>query len=315
MFMYKTIFKGVYRMVPKPVRSWLYHHVGLKTPLLRVLQKMEDSYRDDLRKKIISYYESGASEVTEEQKEVVQYLKKNKLAVFPYNFYNEALKTDVQVYRDSDGLPYTFHNGKKLYFKRSWTDAYVKSYYISLLSEQHDLSPHRYLSTDFNVNEGDIVADVGCAEANFSLEVIEKAHVIYLFEVEEEWLEALNKTFAPWKEKVHIINKFVSNQNNDQFITLDEAIPRGKLDFIKIDAEGAENDILNGSEKVIATSDNLKIAVCTYHKQGDEDEFTRFFKERKFKTSTPHGYMIFIFDKVTMAAPYLRRGLIRAVKM
>lgn len=301
--MLKKLYRGFYRLfIPKKFRLFL-------------LRKMEDNYRNELRKKIISYYKNKPTNVTPEESEVVQYLKNNKLSVFPYPFYNNYLSADIKVHRDANGLPYIYHENKKLYFKRSWTDKYTREYYISLITEQDLNSPHRYLSPDFEVNQGDVIADVGCAEANFSLEAIEKAKEIYLFEADEEWIEALTMTFAPWKEKVHIINKFVSNENSEQFTTLDSAIPNTNINFIKIDAEGAERQILDGSEQIIASSNNLKIAVCTYHKQGDEEEFTKFFKERSFKTTTPHGYMIFMFDKITMSPPYLRRGLIRAVKV
>lgn len=39
-----------------------------------------------------------------------------------------------------------------------------------------------YLDEDFQVEEGDVVLDVGVAEGNFSMEIIERASKIYLFE-------------------------------------------------------------------------------------------------------------------------------------
>jgi len=55
------------------------------------------------------------------------------------------------------------------------------------------------------------------------------------------------------------------------------------------------------------------MAICTYHKQGDEKIFTEFLKDAGFEVSPSAGYMIFIYDK-HFEPPYLRRGLLRAEK-
>ena len=45
--------------------------------------------------------------------------------------------------------------------------------------------------------KGKIFVDIGSAEGFTSLEVIEKASHIYLFEQDKLWIEALNATFGP----------------------------------------------------------------------------------------------------------------------
>jgi 16S rRNA A1518/A1519 N6-dimethyltransferase RsmA/KsgA/DIM1 with predicted DNA glycosylase/AP lyase activity len=35
---------------------------------------------------------------------------------------------------------------------------------------------------------------------------------IYMFEYDKEWIAALETTFEPYKDKVEIINKYVSNK-------------------------------------------------------------------------------------------------------
>ncbi len=72
-----------------------------------------------------------------------------------------------------------------------------------------------------NVKDNDILSDIGAAEGNFSLSVIDKVQHVYLFETDNDWIEALEKTFEPWKEKVSIIHKFVGNKDTDTCITLD----------------------------------------------------------------------------------------------
>ena len=86
--------------------------------------------------------------------------------------------------------------------------------------EQDLRSPHHYLDSIEEV-KGKTFVDVGSAEGFTSLEVIEKASHIYLFEQDTLWIEALNATFEPWKDKVSIIPKYVSNNNSEQEITLD----------------------------------------------------------------------------------------------
>ena len=82
-------------------------------------------------------------------------------------------------------------------------------------------SPHRYLTESFTIGQNDVLADIGAAEGNFSLAVIEKVKKIYIFEYDQEWIEALRATFAPWSDKVEIINKFVSDKNDEYHIRFD----------------------------------------------------------------------------------------------
>lgn len=81
-----------------------------------------------------------------------------------------------------------------------------------------------------------------------SLEIVDKAKHVYLFEAEESWIGDLEKTFAPWKEKVTIVRKYVSDIDDDNNVRLDSFFNKSilKPTFIKIDVEGAEMNVLNG---------------------------------------------------------------------
>jgi hypothetical protein len=210
-------------------------------------------------------------------------------------------------------MHYVLLDNKKLYFKKSWNKAYIQECYKGLLLEQDINSPHRYEFGDFRVKDGDTVIDVGAAEGNFSLSVIEKVNRIYLFEIEEEWIEALNMTFLPWKEKVFIINKFASNYRDENSERLGSLFPDTKIDFIKIDVEGAEMDVLLGSKEILSKNNDIKIAVCTYHKQNHAQELKNFLENNGFSAEFSNGYMIFYQDTL-LGPPYLRRGLLRAAK-
>jgi predicted RNA methylase len=203
--------------------------------------------------------------------------------------------------------------GKRMYFPATMTKTKITSYIRSILIEQDINSPHRYLTDAFNVKDGDTVFDIGAAEGNFSLSIAEKASAIYIFEPDCEWLDALNATFEPWKDKVHIISKYVSDVDAENTITLDAFCKTGlKVDFIKADVEGYELKLLKGAVSIISRPD-VKIGICTYHKQQDETILKSFLESHHFICEYSAGYMINILDK-KLQPPYLRRGLIRSTR-
>ena len=156
--------------------------------------------------------------------------------------------------------------------------------------------------------------DAGVAEGIFVLPVIDKIKHAYLFETDVEWIEALNATFADYKDKVTIVNKFIANKDDAMNIKLDTFFKDGaKIDFIKIDVDGAEQELLNGAKEILARKEPLKIAICTYHNQNDEMDFTKMLNQYNFKTTLSNNYMLFYLDK-NFREPYLRRGIIRAQK-
>jgi hypothetical protein len=160
------------------------------------------------------------------------------------------------------------------------------------------------------VNDNDVVADVGAAEGNFSLSVVELAKKIYLFEADKNWIPALKKTFEPWSYKVVIVNKYVENKNTENSICLDDFFREENINFLKADVESAEISLLQGAHRLLSNQ-NIKIAVCTYYKQHDAEAINKFLMQNKFYTEFSKGYMLFLTDK-DLAAPYLRKALIRA---
>ena len=269
-----------------------------------------------IRKNIINYYSSPGKPNTAEIEMVLAYLRKNPLALFPYNFTAKYQPSAIKVYYDSlIQLNYILHEGKRMYYKQSLGEKAIRENYTNLLIEQDKDSPHCYLTDNFCVEANCIVADVGAAEGIFALSVIEQVKKIYLFEKDQEWIEALQATFAPWSDKVVIVNKFVSDKNDEDNITIDQFCENEGIlpDFIKIDVDGAEYDLLNGAHQVLSAIGKLKIAICTYHQSGDEDLFKDLFKKYNIDALPSNGYMIFFYDPL-LSAPYLRRGLLRGTK-
>ena len=286
----------------------------------KLIYKIRSSWKNHLhtnkkkkaRKKILKHF----SQFPTSNKEIiaaVDYLSTHPLTTFYGDFQEKYITEEVKVHFDpSNNLPYVITDGKRLYFKRSQNIRTVQILFNSLRIEQDDHAPHCYTDANFKITEGEIMADVGCAEGYFSLLNIEKTKKIYLFEQDREWIEALEATFSHWKEKIKIIPKFISDKNNENEITLDYYFKNTeeKPGFYKIDVEGAEASILKGMEELLHTP--VKIALCTYHNQHDYDLFSSFFEDRKFKHRHSNGLMIFHNDLDNMEPPFFRKCMIKA---
>ncbi len=286
----------LYRIVvPKPIRTKiLLNRLAKKIPLLH--QSTPDFEQDEERKKVIDY------------------IARKGVAIFPYDFTENYRQETIQVYTDdTNGLKYVLQEGRRLYFKRRWSERRIRKAYNDLCMEQDLESPHRYLAADFQLSENDVLADCGAAEGNFSLAIIEKVKKIYLFEYDPEWVEALRYTFEPYKNKVEIIPRYLSDRNDEKNCTGDVFFENRELSFLKIDVDGNERPLLNGFENKLSNTDAMKIALCTYHQQNDEEEFTQLFRSWGYQVKPSKGYMIFHYDK-KMKAPYLRRAMVRAKK-
>ncbi|MCP9762214.1 FkbM family methyltransferase [Lacihabitans soyangensis] len=268
-----------------------------------------------LKNQIVKNLESR--DLNLEEKEVLAFLKSNPLHIFPYAFPEKYKPSDIKIEKDEEkGLLFTLWEGKKLYYKNGHQVKKAQTYFNSLLLEQDSDSPHRYLTEDFDVKEGNVIVDVGAAEGNFSLSVIEKASQVYLFEVEKDWIKALEATFEPWKEKVQIVQKYVSDIDNEQCIKLDTFFAENqRVNFIKADVEGAEAQVIDGANDLIKRQKDLRIAVCTYHRQSDAKELDELLKTKGFKNHFSDKYMIFHYGSSNVVEPpFLRKAVLRAVK-
>lgn len=233
--------------------------------------------------------------------------------IIPYQFILDYDYHKIVVHRDEDaGMFYVYLDGKKLYYHKGFTNpGDVQKSFTFISVEQHPDSPHRYLDNFFSVNSDDIVADLGAAEGNFSLMIIEKVKELIIIEADPIWIEALHKTFEPWKDKVRIINKFVGEKNDENTLTLDKIPGENKISVIKMDIEGAEIVVLETAQSYIRDN-NIKMAVTVYHRQSDADNIKNLLERNNYETVFSKGFMLFVFDK--LVPPYFRHGLIKAHK-
>jgi hypothetical protein len=204
------------------------------------------------------------------------YLLENKTdIIFPYKQINK-IENVQSGYDDSLKLSYVIHNGKKLYFPLSQN---AESIYKKLIENENitgtteeryrEKHPHQYQSDTFFIKEGDVFCDIGCAEALLSLDVIDKVKRVYLVESDPMWLDALKATFKPYRDKVIIIDKLISDVDTETTITLSSLLKNEKESpvFIKMDIEGYETSVIEASKEFLLERQNIRIACCTYHKR------------------------------------------------
>lgn len=110
--------------------------------------------------------------------------------------------------------------------------------------------------------------DCGVAEGNFGLSIVEKCKKFYLFEPEEQWMEPLKATFAPWKDKVVIVQKYLSDTTDEINTTLDDYFSDKEYpNFLKLDGEGYEERLLLGTKKILSSNDLKKLQRASIIKQ------------------------------------------------
>lgn len=254
-----------------------------------------------------------------EIKKCIDFIKKHGVEVFCDEMMHKQIYTMESIQFDkTHGLFYGIYNGKKLYFRKSVnTEQKALEMLNGLAAEQQKGSPHRYLTEKFNVEAGDVIFDIGSAEGNFALDAAERAKAIYLFEAEPDWGEALALTFEPYKEKTVIIPKYVSDKDDEMSVRLDSFCRENhieQIDFIKMDVEGYEGQVLSGASDMLQEKKVKKLAVTTYHRLEDEKNIGNILSD--YHKEMSDGYMLgsVIYDIWNIKPPYFVKGVMRASK-
>ena len=195
---------------------------------------------------VLDYYNQHESEAKKYIKEL-NFLRQN------WNFCNFPYDKDSQCYEIASGfdevsrMPYVVHKGKKLFFPSNYSvDAAAQTYlnYVQVEKllgvEDTEGTPHQYQSSAVHVSEGDVVFDIGAAEGLFALDQVENASHVFVVESNPVWMAPLRNTFAPYGDKVTIIQKFISTVDTENTLSLGKLLSDVNYvsAFVKMDIEG-----------------------------------------------------------------------------
>jgi hypothetical protein len=291
------------------------------TKLKYLYHQVLKSNRYILTKRLIRYIESDDCDLPATEKDSIKkFLKKSLVSQISYPFIKKYRYRVVSVLWDkTKSLYYVYHNKKRLYFKKGLSKAEVKNMYNGLCIEQDIKSPHSYFAFPVNYQLTDTVVDIGAAEGIWALDIAEKVKEIHLFECEEGWIEALQATFDPWKNKVHIVNKYVTDYTDEKNTTLDDYFAgiNSLPTIIKVDIEGAESSCIKGASKMLSQH-ICHVFLCTYHNFSDFEILSKMMKNQHFEVEPSEGYMISVYSEPDYGCKDItkifRKGLIYAYK-
>ena len=278
---------------------------GIDKKRIKIYKDLEKELCDA----IVSKYDDNSDP---EIQNVLDVYRTGELSFF--GSYHPAYRNFSDVKRDADGFPYIVFEDKKMFYPKDHHFQILdgREVVADILYEQGENSPHRYIPDGYKMPPNAIILDAGVCEGNFALRYVEDASKIYLVEADERWMQALEMTFKPFREKVVFCNKFLSGRNNSKEITIDSLVNE-KLDFLKMDIEGSEVYALLGGRKTLESS-NTQCAICTYHRQYDEDYVSFIMKSYGYATSKSKGYVFFSYDDTIADTLDLRRGVVYASK-
>jgi hypothetical protein len=277
-----------------------------------------------IRLEMVLYYKDKSKfySLTEEQKHILNYLENGYFTdrYFSDRFYplddTSAIETtsfrSQNRFEEKSGIFGITYNGVFIYLAPNINDA--RSIWNGIEHQESEGSPHIYIDgkDGFEFPEDAIVCDIGGAEGFFTAKYLTRIRKAYIFEPTEYWLNMLRKTFNPYGPKIEIVKGICGNAPDQ--INLDDFFKdREKPNFIKIDVEGMEVSVLKGMKAILGDSSNrnLKIAVCAYHRQEDEE---------RIKATMGNGWTFthssgFYWHMPDPTPPFFRRGVIRASKI
>jgi Methyltransferase FkbM domain len=256
-----------------------------------------------------------AASTDPEIREVMAFIEKNPqielpIGVLPpYEWVSEYNSRNVRVEGDGgSGLPFVIVDGHRIFFPRTFPGAEIQSSVSIGLMEQDIRSPHRYVTGEFNVDDGDIGVFIGASNGIFCASLIDRLSKAYLFEPDPVWHQPLQKTFSTCADKVEILPLAVSAETGPGQTSLDDFFKdRPGPNFIQADVEGAEIEILKGAKRSLSESRKLRLSLCTYHNSSDFKRFETFLRGAGYEIGHSRGYFF-----MGVRFPYFRRGIMYA---
>lgn len=297
------------------------YHLTVPIPIQKKINFKQRKKWYKLSQLVGHYYANH--KVTKEEKKALSFLHRNRFNLNNYSllYLSNIVKPYLKRFRNTSvfydktlSLPYILHEGKPLFFPHGYDDGTIRRTYAQFLSELDAESPHCYCNNPKELNNR-VLFDCGVAEGLFPLTYIDYFKQIVLFECNPDWIEALSATFMPYKEKVHIVNAYVSDIVDNKYVTIDMYVKETNISptYIKMDIEGYEERAIAGAKKVLTESNNIICSICTYHTPTAETNITNQMESMGFHSSYNPGFMFFFYEN-NITPPYLRRGVIRYKK-
>lgn len=246
--------------------------------------------------------------------DTISFWQENNLTFFN-QFAYESVKYEKVFWDLDNNMPFILYEDRRLYYPRRYKGFCIKNGDMYVAScremEQHVKSPHRYLTDEICIADGDVVVDAGAREGDFALPYIEKISKLYLLECDPEWVKALKMTYKSYMDKVVIIPKMLSDQVSENATTLMGILKNQKVNFIKMDIEGAEMKVLSASEKLFQDN-HMKCAICSYHRKDDKEGIENLLGRLGYRCSESKGYVVFMNDPDIFLEADFRRGVVYA---
>lgn len=278
-----------------------------------VYKKRLELQLKNLPARIANYYRDTNND---EIKDIISFIEKNGIHMIPYEFILKYNSEDVNVYYDdNEKYPYVIIGKNRVYFPRDIKNNEIqKAVTTAFIEQKEEASPHRYLNENIKFKSDDVAVFVGASEGIYCLSIIDELKKIYLFEADEQWITPLTLTFAPYQNKVKIVQKFVSSTDKGNQVSLDSYFSQigEDVNYIQADIEGNEKKLLLGANRIL-TGNNIKLSICCYHKQEDQEEFSNLLRKYGFNIEYSKGYML-LWMQVPCKKPYFRKGIIYASK-
>lgn len=279
-------------------------------------EKMTEKY---YYHEVLGYFARHEEESQAYAKELAFLREYGSYCTFPYPLKQERDGV-VSGFDAASGMPYVVHDGKKLYFASKYSESQAVEMYWSYIHAEKLLgvedgtgAPHQYQSPKVHVEKGDVVFDIGAAEGLFALDQMDKASRVVIVESNPQWFLPLRHTFAPYGDKVIIVEKMVSATDTENTVSLKTLLSK-MCDcpvFVKMDIEGSELPTITSVAETLKENNGIKIVAASYHRQYDADELKAIFDQVDYDSEFSQGYMLFhSYD--TPIPPFFRHGVIRA---
>ena len=187
-------------------------------------------------------------------------------------------------------------------------DLNIKNEFIHQFEELYLSTPFGYENSKVYIKENDIVIDCGANMGLFSNYAASKNAIVYSFEPGKTAYNILKKNISfynnitsypyavgnknQYEDYIECLNiggshleKYSLNFNSgfrDKYqikkIILDDFFYNKKIDFIKIDTEGSEKEILLGAKNILKKY-QPKLAIASYHFYNDKIILTNIIKQ------------------------------------